>query len=173
MKISNEISKQIYEQATNPTNKLTNQEIGNKFGIDEATVRYHIKKWEGKLHEISRSDVRVADALADHTCDCIQESQDILNAVKDSIQEAKGKGVSPEKLAPLYSNWLKSLELAGELLGEIGRGSGTNVNVNVQNVQKAVYLQEYQELKQVVVGELCDNCKEKVRVRLHELIKET
>ncbi len=171
MKISNEISKQIYELATNPTNKLTNREIGNKFGIDEATVRYHVNKWERKLHEISRSDARVADALADHTCDCIQESQDILNAVKDSIQEAKGKGVSPEKLAPLYGNWIKSLELAGELLGKIGRGSGTNVSVSFQPTVQ--YTQEYNELKAVVVNELCDSCKEKVRVRLHELIKET
>ncbi len=174
MKIDSSKSREIYELATSPTNKLTNCEIAKQYGISEGSVRHHIAKWERKLHAIARSDDRVATALADHAINVTVEATNILDAVKSSIVQAKNAGISPEKLAPLYSNWIKSLELCGELLGEIGRGSGTNVNVNVRNnIQDMIFREEYIELKSVVVNELCDTCKEKVRLRLHELVKET
>ncbi len=156
MKISNEISKQIYEIATKPDNKLTNREIGETFGIDEATVRYHVSKWEGKLHAIARSDDKVANALADHACDCIQESQDILNDVKSSIRQAKEAGVSPEKLAPLYGNWIKSLELASELLGDINRTPQVTANVGIQ------VNQQYNDFVKVILSGVNEDDKKRI-----------
>lgn len=122
MKISNDQSREIYKLAKDPGQNLTNVEIGKKFGgLDEATVRYHVRKWERKLHEISKTNGKAAGALANHAVNVASEAAAILEAVKTSIQEAKVAGVSPEKLAPLYGNWIKSLELASELLGDLDR----------------------------------------------------
>lgn len=160
MRIDNGRSREIYELAKDPKNTFTNEAIGKKFGIDEATVRYHVKKWEVRLHEISRTNEKAASALANHAVDVHVEAMDILAAVKASILEAKGKGISPEKLAPLYSNWIRGLETLSELLGDLNRAPQVNVQVN----------QQFNELKAIVMGELCANCKQKVRGRLHELV---
>lgn len=156
MKITAEISKQIYEIAIRPGNKLTNREIGEKFGIDEATVRYHIKKWENKLHQIAKTDEKTAAAISDITINCHNEVDQVIKNVKFSIQTARNNGVSPEKLAPLFNNWLKGLELAGELLGQLGRSPIVEIQFN--------------ELKAVVVGELCDDCKQKLKEKLYEIV---
>lgn len=155
MKITNGASREIYELATRPDNKLTNQEIGKKYGIDEATVRYHIKKWEGKLHEIAKSDDRTAKAISKFTVDTHEECDLIIKSIKASIQQARNKGVSPEKLSPLFGNWLKGLELASQLLGEI-----KSPMVEIQ----------FNQLKTVIVGELCDSCKLKLKERLYEIV---
>lgn len=164
MKINNDISNQIYELATRPDNKLTNREIGERFGIDEATVRYHVKKGESKLHQIAKTNEKAAQAIANHAVNVTEEAANILDAVKSSILEAKESGVSPEKLAPLYSNWIKSLELCGELLGKLSPPGQVNVGVDM-----TIQLQEYQELKAVVMGELCGMCRQRLIGRLHEL----
>ncbi|VVB88862.1 Uncharacterised protein [uncultured archaeon] len=132
MKISNEQSREIYELAKDPGQNLTNEEIGKKFGLDEATVRYHVKKWEAKLHNIAKTNEKAAGALANHTVNVTVEAMNILEAVKASIQEAKVAGVSPERLAPLYTNWIKGLETLSELLGDINRAPQVNIQLNQQ-----------------------------------------
>lgn len=132
MKITNEQSRQIYELSKDINNKPSNRKIGEMFGIDEALVRYHVKRWEGKLHEIAKTNEKAASALANHVVDVHSETMAVLKAVKDSIAEAKTKKVSPEKLAPLYSNWIKSLEFASELLGEINKNPVVNIQINEQ-----------------------------------------
>ncbi len=161
MKINDEISRKIYEIAKDPTNKMTNREIGELYGLTESTVRHHIAKWEARLHDIAKTNDKVADVLVNHTCDCIQESQDILKEVKSSIYEAKEAGTPPEKLSGLYANWIKSLELCGELLGGLNRAP--QVNVGIQ------FSQEVAELKALYIGELCPGCKRKVQSRLQEV----
>lgn len=132
MRITNEQSREIYELAKDPKNTLTNREIGEKFGIDEGTVRYHVKKWESKLHEIAKTNERACSAIANHAVDVHTEAMDILAAVKDSIQEAKNNGVSPERLAPLYNNWIKGLETLSELIGGINRTPQVNIRIDRQ-----------------------------------------
>jgi DNA-binding Lrp family transcriptional regulator len=146
MRIDNEQSRKIYELAKDPNNKLTNREIGEKFGIDEATVRYHVKKWEGRLHEIAKTNEKAAGAIANHAVDVHTEAKDILAAVKASIQDAKDAGVSPERLAPLYSNWIKGLETLSELLGDINRAPQVNIQVN----------QQFNDFMSVVLSEVND-----------------
>lgn len=144
MRISNEQSREIYELAKDPKNTLTNEAIGKRFGIDEATVRYHVKKWERELHSIAKSNSRIANALADHTVNVNIEAKEILSAVKNSIEEAKSNGVSPEKLSGLYGNWIKSLELVSELIGDINRAPQVNVQVN----------QQFNEFMNVILAEV-------------------
>jgi len=118
-KITSEQSREIYQLATSTDPKMSNVQIGKKFGISERAVRYHIMKWERELHTIARTNGKLAGALTNHVVDMHSEAMSILKAVKAGIQEAKEAGVSPEKLAPLYNNWIKSLELASELVGKI------------------------------------------------------
>ncbi len=147
MKITNDTSREIYELATRPDNKHTNGEIGKKYGIDEGTVRYHIKKWEGKLHEISKTNERAASAIANHAVNVHSEAKDILAAVKASILEAKANGVSPEKLSGLYNNWIRGLEVLSELLGDLDRAPVVNIQMNQQfNEFMKIILQEVDDV---------------------------
>lgn len=160
MKISNEQSREIYEIAKHPSNKLTNEEIGKKFGLDEATVRYHIKKWEEKLHEIAKSSDKVAGALANHAVNVTGEAASILDAVKASIKEAKVAGVSPEKLSGLYNNWIRGLETLSELLGDINRAPQVNIQVN----------QQFNDFMKVVLEEADDVTKARIISKLRQAV---
>lgn len=80
--------------------------------------------------------------------------------IKASIKLAREQGVSPEKLSGLFNNWIRALELSGELLGQIDR-------TPVFNAQIVVNLNE---LKAVIIGELCPECKSRVKGKLHEII---
>ncbi len=162
MKITNESSKQIYELATRPDNNLTNREIGEKFGIDEGTVRYHTKKWEGKLHEIAKTNQKAASAIANHAVDVHIEARDILAAVKSSILEAKSNGISPEKLAPLYNNWIRGLEMLSELLGDINRAPQVNIQVD----------QQFNEFMNVILEEVNETDRTRIIKRLKENIEQ-
>jgi len=157
-KITHEQSREIYELASSPKNKLSNIALGKKFGISELAVRYHIKKWESKLHEISKTNVKIARAIANHTVDVCGEAVSIISAVKAAIQDAKSSGVSPEKLAPLYSNWIKSLELASELLGDLDRSPTINIQV----------YQQFNDFMKIILKEVNDAD----RVRIIEKLRQ-
>ncbi len=147
MRIDNGRSREIYELAKDPKNTFTNEAIGKRFGIDEATVRYHVKKWEGRLHEISRTNEKAASAIANHAVDVHTEAMDILAAVKSSILEAKSNGVSPEKLSGLYNNWIRGLEMLSELLGDLNRTPQVNIQVNEEfNEFMKIILEEVNEI---------------------------
>ena len=160
MRIDNEESREIYELAKDPKNTLTNEAIGKRFGIDEATVRYHVKKWERELHSIAKSNAKVANALADHTVNVNLEAKEILTAVKTSIEEAKSSGVSPEKLSGLYGNWIRSLELVSELLGDINRAPQVSVQVN----------QQFNEFMKVVLEEVDHDTKTRIATKLRQAV---
>ncbi len=115
-KITSGQSREIYKLATAPDKKMSNVQIGKKFGISERAVRFHIAKWESKLHSIAKTNEKAANAIANHAVDVYKEARDILSGIRNSIQEAKQARVSPEKLSPLFNNWTKSLELASNLL---------------------------------------------------------
>lgn len=115
MKISNEQSREIYELACDPGKKTTNAAIGAKFGISESSVRHHVRKWEKEVKAISKTNSKVAGALAAHTINIIEEASSILEAVKQGIKQAKAEGVSPEKISSLYNNWIKTLEMLSEM----------------------------------------------------------
>lgn len=110
MKISNDQSREIYELASDPVNKMTNREIGLRFGISESSVRHHTRKWEKTLHAISLSNKKLATALANRIVNMTQEATDTLDDIKESIKQARREGVSPEKLSSLYSCRIRSLE---------------------------------------------------------------
>jgi DNA-binding Lrp family transcriptional regulator len=158
-KITSGQSKEIYELATAPDRKMSNVEIGKKFGISERSVRFHIKKWEKQVHTLAKTNGKVASALANHAVNVTTEATSILEAVKTSILEAKVAGVSPEKLAPLYSNWIKSLELASELLGDLSRAPQVNIQVNQQFNEfiKAIMEGEDDATKQRISAKLRKN----------------
>ena len=160
MKITNEQGRDIYQLATDPSQKITNAEIGKRFGISESSVRRIVTKNEKMFHEIAKSNDKVAGALADHAINVTGEAAAILDAIKTSIKEAKVAGVSPEKLSGLYNNWIRGLETLSELLGDIDRAPVLNVQISSQ----------FHELKSVIIGELCPACKAKVKGRLHEII---
>jgi predicted transcriptional regulator len=156
MKISEEQSRRIYELAKDPKNELSNTAIGKMFGITEAAVRYHIKRWEDELHEIARTNEKAASALASHAVNVTSEAVNILTEVKGSIREAKQQGVSPERLAPLYNNWIRSLELASELLGDLDRSPQVNIQVN----------QQFNEFMKVILEEVDHDTRAKIIRRL-------
>lgn len=142
MKIDNTKSREIYEAVTRPDNKFTNSEIAKQFGITEGNVRYHVKKWENQIHTIAKTNEYAAQAVANNAIvaselniDCKKEVDQLIKNVKDSIKDARDFGVSPEKLAPLYSNWLRALDTAAELLGELNRTSQVNVAVENRIIQ--------------------------------------
>lgn len=158
-KITGEQSREIYELATSTDRKMSNVEIGKKYGISERAVRHHIKKWEGKLHEISKTNEKAASAIANHAVNVHTEARDILTQVKASIREAKNNGVSPERLAPLYSNWIKSLELASELLGDINRAPQVSVHLS----------QQFNEFMKVILEEIDHDTKARITARIRPL----
>lgn len=157
-KITSEQSKEIYELATAPDRKMSNVEIGKKFGISERSVRFHITKWEKQIHTLAKTNGKVASALANHVVDVHSEAMSILAAVKTGILEAKVAGVSPEKLAPLYSNWIKSLELASELLGDLSRAPQVNIQLN----------QQFNEFVKAIMEEEDDATKGRIIARLRK-----
>lgn len=157
MKITSDISKQIYELSKDPKSNVSNQAIADKFGITEGSVRHHVRKWERQVHEIAKSDDQVAKSLSKFTINTHEECDLIIKNIKSSIQMARNQKVSPEKLAPLFSNWLKGLELASQLLGDI-----KSPMVEIQ----------FNQLKTVIVGELCDNCKTKLKEKLYEIVSQ-
>ena len=157
MKITSDISKEIYELAKDSKSNVSNQSIADKFGITEGSVRHHVRKWERQLHEIAKTDDKTAKALSRFTINTHEDCDLIIKNIKSSIQMARNQGVSPEKLAPLFNSWLKGLELASQLLGEI-----RNPMVEIQ----------FNQLKTVIVGELCDNCKIKLKEKLYEIVSD-
>jgi len=159
MKITNEQSKEIYEQSKSTTVISTNTEIAKKYGVSEGAVRKHVKKWESAVHEVAKNNEKVNSAVAKSTLDVIAESLLQISNIKDSIQQARTLGVSPEKLSGLFNNWIRALELSSELLGKIDRAPVTNIQFNA----------EFNELKAVIIGELCPACKAKIKGRLHEI----
>lgn len=112
-KITSAQGREIYELATSTNPKMSNVEIGKKYGISERAVRFHIKKYEKIVHKISQNNSKVNKVLAAHAIDIIEESTLIMTVVKSSIQAAKNQGVSPEKTSSLINNWIKVLELIG------------------------------------------------------------
>jgi len=115
VKISNEQSREVYILASDPAGKLTNSQIGARFGISESSVRHHIRKHEAALHKISQNNVRAAAAIAAHAVNLTDEAALILRVVKSGIQQAKTQGVSPERISPLYNNWIKILEMLSDM----------------------------------------------------------
>lgn len=159
MKLSDEISKEIYETVKDSNNTLSNVEIAKKYDVTEGAIRYYVKKWESAVHEISLNNQKINTALAKNTINVQAEAIRIIQDVRESLEEAKQRGVSPEKLAPLYGNWIKSLELASEILGDINRSPQLNVQFN----------QEFAELKSVVISQLCPACKDAIKMKLKGL----
>src|SRR5450759_3813752 len=159
MKIDNDTSRKIYELAINTAQVLTNAQIAAKYDITEGNVRYHIKKWESTVHEIAQNDQRVNAAVTKNTLNVIDESLMQISNIKESILQARTPGVSPEKLSGLFNNWIRALELSSELLGKIDRAPVTNIQFNA----------EFNELKAVIIGELCPAYKAKIKGRLHEI----
>lgn len=158
-RITSEQSREIYEISKNPRKNLTNSEIGKMYGIDEATVRYHTRKWEKRLRSIASANDKAANALVSHAVNVSEESLLIIREVKNSIQEAKSNSISPEKLAPLYNNWIKSLELASEILGDVNRAPIVNLQINEQII----------DFIQVVLEEVDDHAKNKIISKLEEI----
>jgi DNA-binding CsgD family transcriptional regulator len=115
LKITNEQSREIYTLASDPAKKMTNREIGAKFGISESSVRHHVRKWEKQVKTISKNNAKAAAAIAGHIVNIVEEASLIMSVVKSGIQQAKSRGVSPEKMSPLYNNWIKTLELIGNM----------------------------------------------------------
>ncbi len=159
-KITNEQSREIYEIATSTDRKMSNVDLGKKFGISERAVRFHIKKWEAELHAISKTNAKAANALADHAVNVNAEAKAILAAVKESIVQAKINGISPEKLSGLYGNWIKSLELVSELLGDLNRAPQMNVQVN----------QQLNDFMNFVLEEVDDVTKSRIVTKLRQAV---
>jgi hypothetical protein len=134
-KITNELSREIYELATLPNRKMSNVEIGKKFGISERVVRFHVKKWESKVHEIAKNDQKINKAVTSNTLDVIAESLMQISVIKRSIQDARDRGVSPDKLSGLFNNWIRALELSSELLGNLNRAPQFN-QLNIQGERR-------------------------------------
>ena len=124
-------------------------------------MRKHVKKWESAVHEVAKNNEKVNSAVAKSTLDVIAESLLQISNIKDSIQQARTLGVSPEKLSGLFNNWIRALELSSELLGKIDRAPVTNIQFNA----------EFNELKAVIIGELCPACKAKIKGRLCEIAR--
>ncbi len=156
-KITTEQSREIYELATKPNRNMSNAEIGQKYGISERSVRRHIQKWERKLHSIAKTNEKAAEAIAENAIDVHKELKTVIAVVKNSISEAKLVGVSPERLAPLINNWLKGLEQASELLGNINGPPQTQINIQV-NLQVT-------ELMNLILNDL-DGEQQDVRERI-------
>lgn len=161
MKITNDISKEIYELAKNTSQVLTNQQIADKFGITEGTVRHHIKKWERNVHEIAKNDQKVHAAVANNTLDVIAESLKIIQNIKKEIYDSRNFGGDPARVGSLYAQWIKALELAAKLLGDL---KGPDVQVNIQ------VNQQFNEFMQVVLSEVDDAAKARIRSKLKEHI---
>lgn len=114
-KITAQQGRTIYELAISTNPKMSNVEIGKKFGISERAVRFHIKKFEKQVHKIAQNNAKVNTAITNHAINIIEESALIMRVVKSSIQKAQLQGVSPEKLSGLYNNWIKTLALLSEM----------------------------------------------------------
>lgn len=115
MKITKEQSRQIYELASDPAKKMTNAAIGLRFGISESAVRHHTRKWEKTLKTISKNNVKVNTAIAANKINVLEEGTLIMKVIKSSVQEARNRDVSPEKLSSLYNAWIKILELLSDM----------------------------------------------------------
>lgn len=118
MKITEADSEQIYRLAKDSKNPISNVAIAKQFGITEAAVRFHIKRQSEKLVLASLSQGVLSKPINALSLDCRQQAANILSELQQSIVLAKTSGVSPEKLSGLYNAWIKSLELASELLGQ-------------------------------------------------------
>lgn len=116
VKITAEQRREIYRLATDPKNRLTNCAIARKYNISEGAVRYVIKRQQGKLQKLQQTNVDAQQALANISLNVASEAADLIAQVKLSIQQAKAEGETV-RLASLYSNWIKALELACQLLG--------------------------------------------------------
>lgn len=114
-KITSGQGREIYELATSTNPKMSNVEIGKKYGISERAVRFHIKKYEKIVHKISQNNSKVNKVLAAHQINIIEEASLLLAVVKSGIQQARKQGVSPEKISSLYNNWIRALEIISDI----------------------------------------------------------
>lgn len=111
------------------------------------------------IQQVVESNDKLKVKVANNTLDVIAESLMQISVIKHSIQDARDRGVSPDKLSGLFNNWIRALELSSELLGDINRAPVLNLQINA----------EFNELKAVIIGELCPACKAKVKGRLYEI----
>lgn len=114
-KITKEQSLEIYELASDPSGKHTNQQIGARFGIHESTVRRIIKKHEAALHKIAANNAKVNTAIANNRINIIEEGNLIIKVIKSKIQESKSRGIAPHLVSSLIGNWIKMLELLADI----------------------------------------------------------
>ena len=163
MRITNEQSKEIYELSKSTTQVCTNTEIAKKYGISEGAVRKHIKKWESTVHEIANTNDKVHAAVAKNTLDVIGEALMIVSNIKAEIRDARSYGGDPSRMGSLYAQWIKALELAAKLLGDLKGGPEIQVNnIHVNQVN-----QQFNEFMQVVLTE----CDVPTKVRISQRIK--
>lgn len=63
-KLSKIQSKEIYELAKDPNNKLSENAIAERYGVAVNNVRYHIAKWEKVLGEIAQTSEKLQTPLS-------------------------------------------------------------------------------------------------------------
>jgi hypothetical protein len=113
--------------------------------------------------QITQQAIESSDKLkvkvAESSLDVIKEALMIVSNIKAEIRDARNFGGDPARMGSLYAQWIKALELASEILGDIDRAPVVNIQITSQ----------MNELKAVIIGELCQECKAKVKGRLHEI----
>ena len=115
-KITSEQGREIYELATSTKPKMSNVELGKKYGVSERAIRFHIKKYEKQVHTIAKNNNRLNTALANNKINLVHEATETLKDIKESLTQAKNEGVSPERLSSLYSCRIRSLESISEIV---------------------------------------------------------
>jgi hypothetical protein len=151
----------------------TERDIADKLTIEshqpisQAGVhRYLTSLVKDKQAVIDRSD-KLKVKIIEAELDTVQARHEIIDELRKLATQAKDANDISLAIAGLHRAIL-ALDSLDKRLGRFMSGGGVQVNVN-QTVQ---FNEQYNELKAIVVNTLCDNCKEKVRLKLHEVVSE-
>jgi hypothetical protein len=153
LKINGESERSIASILSKELNQKITQSSVHRYFANNAQVTQQAIESNDKLK------VRVAESALD----VIKEALMIVSNIKTEIRDARNFGADPARMSGLYAQWIKSLQLAAELLGDLKRPD-VDINVNVQ------VNQQFNEFMQVVLKECDTPTKARISLRLKEKI---
>ncbi len=157
LKEKNKTEEEIAAILSNRANQKISRSSVHRFFAEQ--IRTH--------QEVIEKNDKLKAKVIEAELDTVQQRHEIITELRELAVKAKEENDITAAIVGLHRAII-ALDSLDKRLGRFISGSGIQVNVNQTN--QSIHVQEYIELKSIVVNELCDNCKEKVRLRLHELV---
>lgn len=159
LNLESRIKELLYEnKSEREIASILSNESGQR--ITQSSVHRYLAIQDKLKQQVVEKNDRLKAKVLEVELDTIEARHELIKEIRDLAQEAKQSGDIKTALIGLD----KAVNALDSLDKRLGRFAiQPEVQVNLQ------FTEQFNELKAVVIGELCDNCKQKIKGRLHEL----